>query len=147
MDSIGSKICKLSYKLKREIKNLPAIVKLDRISATNGIILIYIYDFDGDVFQKDIENHFGMTRSTASRVISLMEDKNLILRESVSYDQRLKRLVLTDEAKALCVEVKEQMNEFENKLVKDLDIDLFNKNLDLIFSNIEGGILKWWKYY
>ena len=142
MDSIGSKICKLSYKLKREIKNLPAIVKLDRISATNGIILIYIYDFDGDVFQKDIENHFGMTRSTASRVISLMEDKNLILRESVSYDQRLKRLVLTDEAKALCVEVKEQMNEFENKLVKDLDIDLFNKNLDLIFSNIEGGILK-----
>lgn len=142
MDSIGSKICKLSYKLKREIKNLPAIVKLDRISATNGIILIYIYDFDGDVFQKDIENHFGMTRSTASRVISLMEDKKLILRESVSYDQRLKRLVLTDEAKALCVEVKEQMNEFENKLVKDLDIDLFNKNLDLIFSNIEGGILK-----
>ena len=140
MDSIGSKICKLSYKLKREIKNLPAIVKLDRISATNGIILIYIYDFDGDVFQKDIENHFGMTRSTASRVISLMEDKNLILRESVSYDQRLKRLVLTDEAKALCVEVKEQMNEFENKIVKDLDIDLFNKNLDLIFSNIEGGI-------
>jgi DNA-binding MarR family transcriptional regulator len=142
MDSIGSKICKLSYKIKREIKNLPAIVKLDRISATNGIILIYIYDFDGDVFQKDIENHFGMTRSTASRVISLMEDKNLIIRESVSYDQRLKRLVLTDEAKALCVEVKEQMNEFENKLVKDLDIDLFNKNLDLIFSNIEGGILK-----
>ena len=142
MDSIGSKICKLNYKIKREIKNLPAIVKLDRISATNGIILIYIYDFDGDVFQKDIENHFGMTRSTASRVISLMEDKNLILRESVSYDQRLKRLVLTDEAKALCVEVKEQMNEFENKLVKDLDIDLFNKNLDLIFSNIEGGILK-----
>lgn len=142
MDSIGSKICKLNYKIKREIKNLPAIVKLDRISATNGIILIYIYDFDGDVFQKDIENHFGMTRSTASRVISLMEDKNLIIRESVSYDQRLKRLILTDEAKALCVEVKEQMNEFENKLVKDLDIDLFNKNLDLIFSNIEGGILK-----
>ena len=140
--NIGQKINKLSYLIKREFLRLPAIEKLDKVSATNGFILLYIFESKEDVFQKDIENHFGMTRSTASRVISLMEDKNLIIRESVTYDQRLKRLILTDEAKALCVEVKEQMNEFENKLVKDLDIDLFNKNLDLIFSNIEGGILK-----
>ncbi len=139
MDSIGSKICKLSYKIKREIKNLPAIVKLDRISATNGIILIYIYDFDGDVFQKDIENHFGMTRSTASRVISLMVQKNLIIRENVLKDQRLKKLTLTDESKELCKEVSKEILEFENKLTLNLDKEEFNKNLELIYSNLNGG--------
>ena len=141
-DYIGSKICKLSYKIKREIKNLPAIVKLDKVSATNGIILIYIYDHEGDVFQKDIENHFGMTRSTASRVITLMEQKNLIIRESVSHDQRLKKLVLTDEAKSLCKEVTEQVKEFEKKISSNVDEEFLNKQLDIICSNIEGGISK-----
>jgi len=140
MDSIGSKICKLSYKLKREIKNLPAIVKLDRISATNGIILIYIYDFDGDVFQKDIENHFGMTRSTASRVISLMEDKNLILRESVSYDQRLKRLVLTDEAINYCENFLSDLSNMNNDLIKNIsdeELEIFLNVINKMENNLK----------
>lgn len=136
---IGNKINKLSYIIKREFSKLKAIEKLDRISATNGFILMYIYDSKEDVFQKDIENNFGMTRSTASRVISLMVQKNLIIRENVLKDQRLKKLILTDESKELCKEVSKEILEFENKLTKNLDKEEFNKNLELIYSNLNGG--------
>ncbi len=136
---IGNKINKLSYIIKREFSKLKAIEKLDRISATNGFILMYIYDSKEDVFQKDIENNFGMTRSTASRVISLMVQKNLIIRENVLKDQRLKKLTLTDESKELCKEVSKEILEFENKLTLNLDKEEFNKNLELIYSNLNGG--------
>ncbi len=136
---IGDRINKLSYKIKREISKLPAIEKLDRISATNSFILIQIYESENDVFQKDIENRFGMTRSTASKVISLMEQKNLIVRESVSYDQRLKKLTLTEEAKSLCVDVIAQLDEFEKKLCNNIDIDKFVKELEIVCSNLNGG--------
>ena len=139
---IGDKINKLSYIIKREFLKLPAIEKLDRISATNGFILMYIYDSKKDVFQKDIENHFGMTRSTASRVISLMEQKNLLIRESVEKDQRLKKLSLTEESRLLCVEVSNQIIEFDNKLTTNLDKERFVKDLDLICSNLNGGTSK-----
>ena len=35
-----------------------------------------------DIYQKDIEAHFGITRATASKVITLMEKKGLIQRVS-----------------------------------------------------------------
>ena len=137
---IGDKINKVSYKIKREISKLPAIEKLDRISPTNGFILIYIYESKNDVFQKDIEKHFGMTRSTASKIISLMEQKNLIIRESVLKDQRLKKLVLTEEAKKLCVDVIDQIDEFEKKLSQNVDVEKMNELLKIIDSNLDGGI-------
>jgi len=136
---VGDKINKLSYKIKREISKLPSIQKIDEVSATNGFILMYIYDSKEDVFQKDIENHFGMTRSTASRVISLMEQKNLLTRESVLNDHRLKKLTLTDKSKPLCVEVKGELKEFEKRLCNGVDLDYLIKELDLINLNLNGG--------
>ncbi len=139
---IGDKINKLSYMIKREISKLPAIEKIDKVSATNGFILMYIYDSKVDVFQKDIENHFGMTRSTASRVISLMEQKELLIRQSVEKDQRLKKLILTDKSIDLCIEVKEQITEFENRISKNINLDNFEKELEIICSNLNGGAVK-----
>ena len=140
--NIGQKINKLSYLIKREFLRLPAIEKLDKVSATNGFILLYIFESKDDVFQKDIENHFGMTRSTASRVITLMEQKNLIIRENVEKDQRLKKLKLTDESIKLCSEASDQVNQFEKNLSKDIDKEAFFKELDIIYKNLNGGIMK-----
>jgi DNA-binding MarR family transcriptional regulator len=95
------------------------------------------------VFQKDIEKEFGITRSTASKVISLMESKGLIIRKSVSNDLRLKQLVLTDEAKKIVLAVKEDLNKFEKRLTYGLteeEKELLSSILGKIEKNIfEGG--------
>ena len=68
----------------------------------NAEIIMYLSRHDDrEMFPQDIERRFGITRSTSSRVLSLMEKKGLIRRESVARDARLKRIVLTDRARVI----------------------------------------------
>lgn len=68
----------------------------------NTHIIMYLKRYENqDIFQGDIERRFSITRSTASRVLSLMEKKGLIERKTVDYDARLRRIVLTEKAQAL----------------------------------------------
>ena len=53
---------------------------------------------DKDIYQKDLEKKFSVTRSTASKVVKLMVQKGLIVREEVESDARLKKLILTEKA-------------------------------------------------
>ena len=72
------------------------------ISYANGRIIRYLLAREGeDVYQKDLEKEFGITRSTASRVLSGMEDNGLITRHGVPQDARLKKLMLTPRAKQM----------------------------------------------
>lgn len=72
---------------------------IDRMTVGNGWIIGYIYENrDKDVFQKDIEEQFSITRSTVSKVVDYMVGKGLIERQSVASDARLRKLVLTDKA-------------------------------------------------
>lgn len=142
MEVIGCKINYVSNIIKREIEKLESIEALERVSGTNSFILVYILEKE-IVFQKDIEKEFGITRSTASKVISLMESKGLIIRKSVSNDLRLKQLVLTDEAKKIVLAVKEDLNKFEKRLTYGLteeEKELLSSILGKIEKNIfEGG--------
>ena len=137
---IGYKINHLSYKLKREVNKLPAIVKLENISGTNSFYICYIYKAEGPVYQKDIENNFGITRSTASKVLSLMEEKELLVRTSCSDDQRLKRLELTENGKSLAHDVEVEINEFEKKLSSILGDkeEEFENILDTLLDSLGG---------
>ena len=81
---------------------LTATMPREAREATGGnaeIILYLIRHEDREMFPQDIERRFGITRSTSSRVLGLMERKGLIRRESVERDARLKRIVLTDKAR------------------------------------------------
>ena len=86
-----------------------------------------------DVYQRDMETQFGITRSTASKVINLMVQKGLIERQSVPHDARLKKLVLTEKSQ----EIKRLMDEdhllFEQALRKGLDED----ELQMLFSCLD----------
>ena len=140
MEAIGCKINYVSNIIKREIEKLESIEALERVSGTNSFILVYILEKE-IVFQKDIEKEFGITRSTASKVISLMESKGLIIRKSVSNDLRLKQLVLTDEAKKIVLAVKEDLNKFEKRLTYGLTEEE-KKLLSSILGKIEKNIFE-----
>ncbi len=72
--NITKRVNCLSTKIKREITNLSSISSVDDLSGVNSFIIVYIYK-NNDVYQKDIERAFGITRSTASNIISLMKKK------------------------------------------------------------------------
>ena len=139
MEAIGCKINYVSNIIKREIEKLESIEALERVSGTNSFILVYISEKE-IVFQKDIEKEFGITRSTASKVISLMESKGMIIRKSVRNDLRLKQLVLTDEAKMIVESVKKDLNDFEERLTLGLTKE-DKDNLLSIMNKLENNIL------
>lgn len=70
-----------------------------------------------EIYQHTIEQKFCITRSTASRVLALMEKKGLIARESVAHDARCKRIVLTDKADAIVADLKANGERVERLLV------------------------------
>lgn len=99
---IGRQLASLNHLLKRNIENEYSSCELMKISATNGYILFYLNENkDKDIFQKDLEGYFSITRSTASKVISLMESKGLLTRGGVSGDARLKKLALTEKGEEM----------------------------------------------
>ena len=92
-------------------------------NATGGnahIIMFLARNRDRDVYQHTIEQKFCITRSTASRVLALMEKKGMIVRESVAHDARLKKIVLTDQADAIVNDLRRSGADMERRLVAGL---------------------------
>jgi DNA-binding MarR family transcriptional regulator len=68
-----------------------------------------------------------------------MEKKNLIIREKVDDDARLKKLSLTEEAKNYARDVLNDLKLFEDKITKDIkddDLDTFISVLEKIENNL-----------
>lgn len=99
---VGAEIKALNHQLHRFIQNSPHIVEMDRIAGTYGWIIGFIARHAGeDVYQKDVEKEFSISRSGASRAIGFLEEKGLVRREAVPEDARLKKLVLTEKGQEM----------------------------------------------
>ena len=132
-DRLGKEIICLSTKIKREIHNLDTIKNSSEISGTNGMIIGFLYSKkDIDIYQKDIEKEFGFTRSTASNIISRMEELGYIKRISNNDDLRLKKLVLTEKGINHQAAVINDLNELELKISNSFTENEANEFVRLI---------------
>ncbi len=60
-------------------------MEVESLSGGNSDIIIFLARHsEREIFQHAVERRFGITRSTSSRVLALMERKGLIARESVA---------------------------------------------------------------
>jgi MarR family transcriptional regulator, transcriptional regulator for hemolysin len=121
---IGRELRSLNNLIHRYFEISSHKKEIDFITGTNGWIIGYLADHaDGDIFQRDLEAQFTITRSTASKVLNLMEKKGLIERHPVARDARLKKLVLTEKA----LEIKELMKQdgikMEQALTKGFTVE------------------------
>lgn len=115
----------LSFDLRALVKSLNRLLsetmpETARI-ATGGnarIIMFLARNRNHDIYQHTIEQKFCITRSTASRVLALMEKKGLIERVPVEHDARLKKIVLTDKADAIVSILVENGERIEQRLVE-----------------------------
>ncbi|MDR0920806.1 MAG: MarR family winged helix-turn-helix transcriptional regulator [Lactobacillales bacterium] len=93
-----------------------------------------------ETFQKDIEEQFHVRRPTATNMIKRMEANGLIYREPVSYDARLKRIVLAEKAYKYQKWMEKSSKVFQEKMVQDIpdeEISMFISTLRKIQKNME----------
>jgi DNA-binding MarR family transcriptional regulator len=131
---ISLELRSLNNLIRRYIENSETKKKIESVTGTNGWIIGYLAENeDKDIYQKDLEEQFSITRSTASKVLILMEKKGLIERRSVPHDARLKKLVLTDKAR----EISEMMIEGAVQLEETLTQGFTREELDAFYNSIQ----------
>lgn len=94
-----------------------------------------------EICQRDIEAEFSISRATASNMLQLMERKKLIERSSVAHDARLKKLVLTRNARDMLENAEKDMREMESILKKGMSQEeavMLSGFLDRVILNLEA---------
>lgn len=93
-----------------------------------------------EIFQKDIEKEFSIRRPTVTILLQTMEKKNLVKREAVVYDARLKKVMLTPKSEELVKRSEEEMFRFEKMLTANIseeDMACFFRVTEKIRENLE----------
>ena len=134
-----------------EIRTLNNLVKryfeqqkpeeFDNSTGVHGWAIRYFYENrNKDVFQRDFEARFSIRRSTATNMLQLMEKNGIIMRESVSYDTRLKKIVLTDKAVEIHKKATKNIEKIEKTLKKGIteeELVSFYSVMEKIKANLE----------
>ncbi len=138
---IGYQLRKLDNMMMR---NLFSYVKKhgeDDLTVMHGWILGYLYDNrDREVFQRDIESTFSIGRSSVTNILSLMEKKGYLLRESVKQDARLKKLVLTPAGEAIhlrTISIIDILDKRTKEGISPQELQLFFEVIEKIKKNLE----------
>lgn len=122
-----------------ELKN-----ELDNMTCSNGWIIAHLDHMERIgrvVYQRDFENSFGITRSTASKVLKLLEKKGMIERAPVSHDGRMKKITMTAKSREISRKMHEEYERTEARLTRgfsDRELKTLCGFLDRIQFNLEA---------
>ena len=139
---LAQKLHRLDVGIARNVcRNMQKTTVTADVTDANVRILHYLTEHeDQPVYQRDLERAFGITRSTASRVLQLMETKDLISRNGVSHDARLKQVTLTDRSRRFSDEAGKCAAVLEDKLLKgftEREIRQLYQMLDRMIRNMD----------
>lgn len=116
-----------------------ATYKLTRVQCAT---LHYLYDHrEKNVFQKDIESEFCISGATATNILKGLERQELIMREPMPEDARLKKIVLLESGVACHKQAYRNMIHMEETLAagfSEEDLETLRNMLDHIIANLEG---------
>ena len=92
---IGFELRTVSHMIRRRIDE--GANGMDGVTGMQGWMIGYLYEHANteETFQRDLEREFRIRRSTVTGILQNMEKNGFIVRESVEYDARLKKLTLT----------------------------------------------------
>mgnify|MGYP001005593157 CR=1 FL=1 len=133
---IGWEIRSLYNLIRRYFEFSCGKKEIETITGNNGWIIGYLWRNEHagkDIYQKNIEEHFTITRSTASKVLGLMEQKGLIRRQAVARDARLKKIILTEKAK----KIKGLMHRDAERMEQNLIMGFTDAEVKTLYSYIQ----------
>lgn len=113
---------------------------IDEVALMHGFILGYLYcNSDKDIYQKDIEHHFSISRSHVTMMLKELEKDDLIRRESVAHDARLKKVTLTDKGVQSELTKRSIIDRLEKEMADGIDpykLSIFFEVCESIRQNI-----------
>ena len=140
-EHIGLYINIASHLIRRRADSFSARYGLTGIQSR---ILSFIADKpERDIFQRDIEQQFGIRRSSVTSVITNLEQNGFLKRQAVPGDARLKKLVLTASGMAIHREITESIREFEYSIsgyLEPQEREQFLSMLKRIIENLGGSV-------
>lgn len=138
---VGYELRTLTNLIKRYMCKDMANKHWEYFSEIQALIIGYLNENSNkDVFQKDIEEKFTIRRSTVTGVLQSMERNEYITRESVSYDARLKKIVLTEKGKSIYNHIIDEVEKFEKKITENVseeELEMFVNIIDKFKKNLE----------
>jgi DNA-binding MarR family transcriptional regulator len=129
--------------IRRHVDNSCTKKQIDDMTGSNGWIIAYMdRNSDRPIYQRDLEREFGITRSTASKVVILMEKKGFIRHEAAPHDARLKQLLLTERSLEIVSMMKRDAQKTEKKLTagfSEEELCALRSYLDRMIENMENS--------
>lgn len=119
--SVAFELRTLSNLVKRELRHATGLNGEAGLPPMHGPAVGYFYFHqDEDIFQRDFEKEFEIRRSTATKILQLMEKNGYITRVPVETDGRLKKICLTKKAITLYENLLPKLQEVDIKLESGL---------------------------
>ena len=130
----------LAHKMK---KRFDAILSVLEITGVQSRIMHYIIRRCGEapVFQRDVEEAFSLSRSTATGILQLLEKNGMIRRVRVEDDGRLKSLLPTERAVQTDARVRAGIDEMEALMTRGIfpgQMQLFLETAARMSENLDG---------
>lgn len=116
--------------------------QLDNLSASGGWILSRVFEMEhmGEAaYQRDLEDDFGITRSTASKLLARLEQKGLIERRGIIQDGRMKRILPTDKSRKIGEDILLEVQGLEDRLERGFSKDEL-ETLCKFFERLEKNL-------
>lgn len=137
---IGYQLKVLEHMFRRDMETNIRKNGFEGMSAINVWIIDYLaHNEEKDIFQKDIEKNFKIGKSSIAGTLKMMEEKDLIVRQSVKGDARLKRVCLTDKGRDCACKMEQGKVDMEKKICKGLsgdELDLFFRIVNKMQDNL-----------
>lgn len=138
--TIGFEMRNIHNLVKREFSNIHGFSHENSTCLHGWLVEYLIKNKDKEIFQRDLEEEFAMRRSTASRMLRLMEKNDMIIRLPVGQDARLKKIVLTDKALHIHETIMKHSLKLDTKMkdgISEEDLKTFFSVIDQIKKNLE----------
>ncbi len=140
----GKIINQISNRLRRRSRKVQESIG---ISGAQGNILDYILveSAHRSIYQKEIEQEFGLRPSTATEALKLLEAKELICRIPEEKDGRYKRIVFTPKAMAVQENLRKEIRESEAILLRGItpkEQECFLKIMGKMLKNLDDAMEK-----
>lgn len=133
---------RLDNAIKKRIDGKLREEGLNEATVVNGWFLKFLYDNrEKEIYQKDIEKHFNIGRSTVTGIIQLMERKELVCRVTVENDARLKRVILLQKGEEIHKIIEKAILDTNRQIVEGVtseEMDALFRVLNKIRTNIDG---------
>ena len=138
---IGLEIKNLNNMIHRHFTNLKTTEILNKLTGSNGYIIVYLMEHQNELItQKQSEEVLGIKRSTASIVLSHMEENQLITRKILEQDSRIKSIHIMPKGMELYETMTREKIEFEAKLLQgftSFELDQFVEYIRRMKKNIK----------